>query len=427
MGCNSAAKGAKTAGGKGDNTNKQNKGNGRGGGGKGGAATSGKGKGDKQAAKFDKQFASLEAKLTKAVAAMTAVAGQAKAVKPAAAGIGKQYWTCPACGDDRCFSSRTSCHKCGVARAPQPAGLPMAVATAAASLAAGVAAAAAGAEDPMITEAIPIEDQIVKLEAEVKVLKQASLPQTKALLVSLEAELLQLREQQRQARPLPARLQAATHRLEKFKTAQAEAAESIDSLKAKLEAEETAKFEIDAKVAEAEAEMQAVKRQVADGEAASVISRMKQVLCSSMDAGLAASLVSQVSQLYGSQVASGPAAAAAMQGQLQQSAAQVAQLQQQVQQLVSASQQQQQQFQQQQLLLQQLSAQQPPSQPQQPLQLAVALAAGEAAAAAAAAGTLGAAAAAAEHGKVRPQPAAMPGPYTASRESQQLAQFVGGN
>ena len=205
----------------------------------------------------------------------------------------------------------------------------------------------------MITEAIPIEDQIVKLE-----------PQTKALLVSLEAELLQLREQQRQARPLPARLQAATHRLEKFKTAQAEAAESIDSLKAKLEAEETAKLEIDAKVAEAEAEMQAVKRQVADGEAASVISCMKQLLGSSMDAGLAASLVSQVSQLYGSQVASGPAAeTAALQGQLQQSAAQVGQLQQQVQQLLAAGQQQHQQFQQLQLLQQQMAAQQPIPQP----------------------------------------------------------------
>ena len=146
-----------------------------------------------------------------------------------------------------------------------------------------------------------------------------------------------------------------------------------------------------------------------------------------MDAGLAASLVSQVSQLYGSQVASGPAATAAMQGQLQQSGAQVAQLQQQVQQLVAAGQQQQQQFQQQQLLLQQWSAQQPAPQPQQPLQLAVALAAGEAATAAAAAGAVGAAAAAAEHGKVRAQPAALPGPCTANRESQQLSQFVGGN
>ncbi len=109
----------------------------------------------KHTAQNAKQMGKLEDMMKKVLEGSTA-----KPTKAAAAGTGKQYWTCLACGEDRCFSSRTSCHKCGVARVPQPPGLSTAAAKVAATPAVAAAApAAAGpaAASPMETEAVPIE------------------------------------------------------------------------------------------------------------------------------------------------------------------------------------------------------------------------------------------------------------------------------
>ena len=98
---------------------------------------------------------------------------------------------------------------------PQPPGLEAATKMAAA------AAAAEGPEEQdqavMETEAVPVEQRIVRLESELKVLRQGSLPESKALAVVYEQALKAAREEQRLARPLPARYQAATDKLSKLK------------------------------------------------------------------------------------------------------------------------------------------------------------------------------------------------------------------
>ena len=86
-------------------------------------------------------------------------------------------------------------------------------------------------------------------------------------MVALEAEIQVLRERQKKERPLPARLQAATHRLEKAKAARTEAAELVTDLEEKLVAAKVGLDEAESKLLEAEQELQAVKQQVADGQA----------------------------------------------------------------------------------------------------------------------------------------------------------------
>ncbi len=71
---------------------------------------------------------------------------------------------------------------------------------------------------------IPLEEQILSAEADVKQLKWAKSVKMKAVLADAEASLQQLRDQKRKERPLPARLQSATHRLEKEVAAQLAAA-----------------------------------------------------------------------------------------------------------------------------------------------------------------------------------------------------------
>jgi hypothetical protein len=73
-------------------------------------------------------------------------------------------------------------------------------------------------------EVVLLEERIGRLEHEVKALKAIGLktPQLVEMLAYSEAELRKLKEQQRQERPLPARLQAATHRVEKVTADEAE-------------------------------------------------------------------------------------------------------------------------------------------------------------------------------------------------------------
>ena len=111
-----------------------------------------------------------------------------------------KFWSCQPCGYDKNFLKKEACHSCGEAK-QQAAGQAVAKAAAAAAVpqaarvpqppgldaATKVAAAAAAAEGPekqdqaaMETEAVPVEQRIARLEAELKVLRQGSLPESKA-------------------------------------------------------------------------------------------------------------------------------------------------------------------------------------------------------------------------------------------------------
>jgi hypothetical protein len=121
----------------------------------------------------------------------------------------KKHWTCIYCGDTKCFATRKDCHACGKLRAGwTPPGLEHAP------------AAAMAVE--VVEDDIPLEQLISEVDAEVKANKGAKTPLGKAHLAALEATLLQLKEQQRRERPLPARLQAATHRYEKVTSDEAD-------------------------------------------------------------------------------------------------------------------------------------------------------------------------------------------------------------
>ena len=121
----------------------------------------------------------------------------------------KKHWTCTYCGDTKCFATRKDCHACGKLRAGwTPPGLEHAP------------AAAMAVE--VVEDDIPLEQLISEVDAEVKANKGAKTPLGKAHLAALEATLLQLKEQQRRERPLPARLQAATHRYEKVTSDEAD-------------------------------------------------------------------------------------------------------------------------------------------------------------------------------------------------------------
>ena len=117
---------------------------------------------------------------------------------------------------------------------------------------------------------------------DIKANKGAKTAKGKAHLAALEAELVLLRDQQKKERPLPARLQAATYRLEKLKASQAEQIAKLDAAKEEAVSLEEGLAEINTKLAEAEAEMAAVRRQAAEGEAASAFTCMQQVLLASM-------------------------------------------------------------------------------------------------------------------------------------------------
>ena len=108
------------------------------------------------------------------------------------------------------------------------------------------------------------------MEAEIKLYRNAAFPQSKALVASFEAEVKMLKEQQKLARPLPARFQAATDMLVKFKLLkdelaakaqllQEQAAAAAKAFQEKAEAVQKEAADCEAKLAEAELELAAVK------------------------------------------------------------------------------------------------------------------------------------------------------------------------
>ena len=124
----------------------------------------------------------------------------------------EETWTCKHCKAEKCFASRTKCYKCGEAReakVPTPPGLGTTAAPTKPS-----AKDVAPMEEEVAEEA-SLEDQIAEAEDNLKVLKGKASAWATAQRSSLEAHLKGLKDQQRLARPIPVRLQAAPARVTK--------------------------------------------------------------------------------------------------------------------------------------------------------------------------------------------------------------------
>ena len=145
----------------------------------------------------------------------------------------KDTWTCTHCKAEECFATRVECYKCGEPRVPTPPGL--GAKTAAVKSAAKAEAAAASMEVEEIEE-VTLEDMIAEVEDNLKLLRGKETVWAKSQKQDLEGQLKELKEQQRLARPLPARLQAATDRVAKsglaVKDSEAEVAAICETLKA---------------------------------------------------------------------------------------------------------------------------------------------------------------------------------------------------
>jgi hypothetical protein len=291
---------------------------------KGNKASTGTGKGAKQdmmpVAKVEKILGRLEAKIEASFGQL------AKQVKPAAVsgggGGGKEYWTCGHCGDDRCFSTKQQCHKCQKPRLPQAPGLPAVAARTTAALQAAAAQEAAAPMDTSVAEevVVSLEDRVVDLEVWVKHLKAAKgTERGKQHLEVAEAELRDLKDQQKLARPLPARLQAAADRLASCRASQAASAAKLEAAKGAFltAAEELA--ESDCKLLEAEQEEAAVRQQAGAGTVESTVKSVLEAvivaLAAHPEANVAQGLIATVMQAFnlvvGGTVQPGPPAAAA--------------------------------------------------------------------------------------------------------------------
>ena len=142
-------------------------------------------------------------------------------------------WTCIHCKAEKCFATREKCYKCGEPRVPSPPGL--GAKAAAVKPAAKQAAAVAQPMEVEVIEEDTLEDMIAEVEDNLKLLRGKETAWAKSQKVDLEAQLKDMKEQQRLARPLPARLQAATDRVAKtglaVKDSEAEVAAICETLK----------------------------------------------------------------------------------------------------------------------------------------------------------------------------------------------------
>ena len=142
-------------------------------------------------------------------------------------------WTCIHCKAEKCFATREECYKCGEPRVPNPPGL--GVKAAAVKPAAKQAAAAAQPMEVEVIEEDTLEDMIAEVEDSLKLLRGKETVWAKSQKLDLEAQLKEMKEQQRLARPLPARLQAAADRVAKsglaVKDSEAEVAAICETLK----------------------------------------------------------------------------------------------------------------------------------------------------------------------------------------------------
>jgi hypothetical protein len=145
----------------------------------------------------------------------------------------KDTWSCTHCKAEKCFATRVECYKCGEPRVPTPPGL--GAKTAAAAKPAVKAAVAAAPMEVEVIEDVTLEDAIAEAEENLKLLRGKETVWAKAQKQDLEGQLKVLKEQQRLARPLPARLQAATDRVAKsglaVKDSETEVAAICEALK----------------------------------------------------------------------------------------------------------------------------------------------------------------------------------------------------
>ena len=176
-------------------------------------------------------------------------------------------WTCKHCKAEKCFASRTECYKCGEPRevvVPTPPGLG---AKAAADKAPGkqVPATQPMEEDEFEFEEETLEDRIGEVEENLKILKGKESAWAKTQRADLEASLKNLKEQQKLARPLPARLQAATDRVATTGQAVKDSEAEVGAIVAALQAAREKLEEHNEKHRAALQELEAVK-QVAGAE-----------------------------------------------------------------------------------------------------------------------------------------------------------------
>ena len=117
-------------------------------------------------------------------------------------------WTCTHCKAEKCFASRSTCYKCGESKEPKvptPPGLGAKTVPPKATTGQPVAE-----QEPVVVdseeEVETLEDRISELEENLKFYKGKDTAFANSVRPDLEAQLKILKEQQKQARPLPARL-----------------------------------------------------------------------------------------------------------------------------------------------------------------------------------------------------------------------------
>ena len=134
-----------------------------------------------------------------------------------------------------------------------------------------------------------------------------------------EAELRELKDQQKRARPLPARLQAAANRSASCRTVQAAAAAKLEAAKAGLLEAAAELAEADCKLLEADQEEAVVRQQAgastADYTVRTILDEVARALKTHAEENVAQSLITLLSQAFqlatSSPVQPAPAAAAA--------------------------------------------------------------------------------------------------------------------
>ena len=222
----------------------------------------------------------------------------------------KDTWNCTHCKAEKCFATKVECYKCGEPRVPTPPGL--GTKTAAAKPAAKATAAAAPMEVEVI-EDVTLEDAIAEAEENLKLLRGKETVWAKSQKQDLEGQLKVLREQQRLARPLPARLQAATDRVAKsglaVKASEAEFATMCVALEAARKQLEDSKEKHLVALQELEAVKQAAGAEPVEEAVKSMAAGMRQALAARNILGADAEAIMQAAeQLYLSHKLGGGAA-----------------------------------------------------------------------------------------------------------------------
>ena len=225
----------------------------------------------------------------------------------------KDTWSCTHCEAEKCFATREKCYKCGEPRVPNPPGLG---AHAAAGGPAAKQAAAAAATQPMEDEEIQeetLEDRIAEVEDNLKILKGKETVWAKSQKADLEAQLKVMKEQQRLARPLPARLQAATDRVAKsglaVKDSEAEVAAICETLKAARKKLEDNQEKHQVALQEMEAVKQAAGAEPVEEAVKGLAAGMRQALATRNILGAEAEAIMLIAeQLYLNHKAGGGAA-----------------------------------------------------------------------------------------------------------------------